>query len=147
MADLGSNIQLVLDNWQQLWAGLQVTLTLSALVIVSGTLVGIIVGLILLYAPLPFRLVARLYVDIIRGLPGLVTVFIIYYGLPAAGINVVSFVAAAIALTAFAGAQCAEIMRGGIGSIARTQVEAGMALGLTFRQRLAYVILPRPCRG
>ncbi len=141
--DLGGNIRLVLDNWEQLWEGLKVTLTLSAIVIVIGTVVGIIAGLILLYAPFVPRLLVRVYVDVIRGLPGLVTVFIIYYGLPAAGFNVDPFVAATIALSAFAGAQGAEVLRGGITSIPKTQVEAGMAIGLTFWPRLTYVILPQ----
>ena len=141
-SDLESNIRLILDSWPQLWEGTKTTLQMSGLVIVAGTLVGLLVGLILLYGPLPLRLLARVYVDVIRGLPGLVTVFIIYYGIPAAGVNVVPFLAAAIALTAFAGAQIAEIVRGGVSSIAKTQVEAGIALGLTFRQRLIYVLLP-----
>ena len=141
-SDLESNLRLILDSRDQLWAGTQTTLEMSGIVILSGTLVGLLIGLILLYAPPPLRLPARLYVDVIRGLPGLVTVFIIYYGLPAVGINVASFLAAAIALTAFAGAQNAEIVRGGISSIAKTQVDAGKALGLTFRQRLRYVLLP-----
>jgi len=142
-AGLGSNIRLVLDSWEQLWEGTKVTLALSGVVIVSGAILGFIVGLLLLYAPFAPRLVARVYVDVIRGLPGLVTVFIIYYGLPAAGVNVEPFLAGAIALTAFAGAQNAEILRGGVSSIAKTQVEAGLALGLTFRQRLLYVIIPQ----
>jgi len=126
--DLGSNIKLVLDNWEQLWEGLKVTLALSAIVIVIGTVVGIIAGLILLYAPGLPRLLVRVYVDVIRGLPGLVTLFIIYYGLPSAGFNVDPFVAATIALSVFVGAQGAEIIRGGIASIPKTQVEAAMAL-------------------
>ncbi len=141
--DLGSNIKLVIDNWPQLYEGLKVTLALSAVVVAGGLLLGIFAGLILLYGPLAPRLLVRIYVDIIRGLPALVVLFIIFYGLPAAGINVIPFVAGAIALSAFAAAQNAEILRGGISSIPKTQVEAGMAIGLTFWQRTRYVIFPQ----
>jgi polar amino acid transport system permease protein len=140
---LSSDINLVVQSWPQLVAGLQVTVALSAIVIVAGTILGLLVGLNLLYGPRLFRRGMRLYIDVIRGLPALVTLFIIFYGLPAAGINVAPFVAGAIALSAFAAAQIAEILRGGITSIPRTQVEAGMAIGLTFWQRLRYVVFPQ----
>jgi His/Glu/Gln/Arg/opine family amino acid ABC transporter permease subunit len=140
---LSSDINLVIQSWPQLFEGLKVTVALSAIVIMAGTILGIIAGLILLYGPLVVRLCIRAYIDVIRGLPALVTLFIIFYGLPAAGINVAPFVAGAIALSAFSAAQIAEIMRGGIASIPRTQVEAGMAIGLTFRQRLRYVVFPQ----
>ncbi len=84
--------------------------------------------------------------DIVRGIPILVLIFFIYYGLPLAGLNLQPFAAAVVALTVFKTAQVIENVRGAIGSIPRGQMEAAKAIGLTFPQRLAYVIAPQAMR-
>ncbi len=139
-------MQVVLDNFHLMLAGLFVTIQLSLQVILLGTLVGIVGGVLLLYGPGLVRGLVRVYVDIIRGLPLLVTIFIIFYGIPAIGIPMPKFTAAVLALTFFAGAHMTEIVRGAIGSIPRGQTEAGMSIGLTFLQRLRYVIFPQAIR-
>ena len=73
-------------------------------------------------------------------------IFFVYYGLPAVGLHLQSFSAAVLALTLFKTAQVVEYLRGAVGSIPQGQTEAAMAIGLTFRQRLPYVIFPQALR-
>jgi len=123
--------------------GLLITLEISVLVLLIGTLIGIGGGLSLLYGRLPLRWLVRIYVDTIRGIPLLVLIFAIFYGLPLLVTNVSAFTAAVIALSVFCGAHVSEVFRGGVDSIPKGQTEAAKAIGLTFRQRLRYVILPQ----
>ena len=88
----------------------------------------------------------RGFSDFIRGIPILVLIFFVYYGLPVAGLNLQPFTAAVLALTLFKTAQVIEYVRGAIGSIPRGQMDAAKAIGLTFPQRLAYVIAPQAIR-
>lgn len=123
--------------------GLLITLEVSVLVLLIGTVIGIGGGLSLLYGGLPLRWLARIYVDTIRGIPLLVLIFAIFYGLPLLGPKVSAITAAVIALSVFCGAHVSEVIRGGINSIPKGQTDGAKAIGLTFRQRLRYVIFPQ----
>ncbi|TIX91769.1 MAG: ABC transporter permease subunit, partial [Mesorhizobium sp.] len=94
----------------------------------------------------PLRWAVRIFSDTIRGIPILVLMFFVYYGMPAVGLHLQSFWAAVLALTLFKTAQVVEYVRGAVGSIPKGQSEAAMAIGLTFRQRLTYVIFPQAFR-
>jgi polar amino acid transport system permease protein len=129
-----------------LWNGLFVTIEVSVLVILLSLVAGLLLGVIVTYGPLPARLVIRLFSDVIRGIPILVLIFAVYYGLPVTGLNLNNFTSAVIALALFSTAQIIEIARGALQSIHHGQTEAGKAIGLTFAQRLAYVIFPQALR-
>ena len=107
---------------------------------------GILCGIGLVYGPLWVRLPIRVYSDILRGTPLLVLIFLIIYGLPIIGVDFGNYGSAVIALAAFKTAHVAEIARGAIQSIHYGQTDAGKAIGLTFPQRLRYVILPQAVR-
>ena len=92
-----------------LWRGLFVTIEVSVLVIVISLAGGLILGVAVTYGPLPARIAIRLFSDIIRGIPILVLIFAVYYGLPVVGLNLNNFVSAIIALAMFATAQIIEI--------------------------------------
>lgn len=130
----------------QLLRGLRTSLEISAIVLVVGSIGGFIVGVLLLHGGLVFRLAARVYVDTVRGVPVLVLIFACYFGLPAIGLKLSAWQAGITALSAFAAAHIAEIVRGGIDSIPRAQTDAAKAVGLTFWQRLRLVILPQAIR-
>lgn len=134
---------LLIRNWHLVWKGLVITLECSALIVVCATVIGVIGGLLLLYGPLPLRILVRIYVDTIRGIPLLVSIFAIFYGLPALGSSIDAFWSAILALSVFGGAHVSEVVRGGVNSIPIGQTEAGMAIGLTFYKRLLYVIFPQ----
>jgi len=130
----------------QLLRGLRASLEISAIVLVAGSVGGFVVGLLLLYGGLILRLAARAYVDTVRGIPVLVLIFVCYFGLPALGLKLSAWEAGVTALSAFAAAHIAEIVRGGIDSIPRAQTDAAKAVGLNFWQRLRLVILPQATR-
>jgi polar amino acid transport system permease protein len=123
--------------------GLIVTLEVSLLTLLLGSLIGFAGGLVLLYGAPWLRWPARAYVDFVRGLPQLVLIFAIFYGLPTVGAQVSAFAAGVLALAFFCGAHVSEIVRGAIGSIPAGQNDAAKAIGLTFRQRLGFILLPQ----
>jgi polar amino acid transport system permease protein len=136
-------MQTVADNLDLLALGLGNTLQLSAVIIAIGTAIGLFGGLGLLYGPMPLRALLRGYVDIIRGTPLLVLIFLIFYGLPALNIEVSGWQAAIASFSLFAGGHISEIIRGAVASVPRGQTDAAKALGLTFWPRTAWVILPQ----
>lgn len=129
-----------------LWQGLLVTLEVSVLVVTISLLIGVVMGVGIVYGPRLLYWPIRLYSDLIRGIPVLVLIFFVYYGLPALGLNLDAFWAAVAALAAFKTAHVIEIARGAIQSIHYGQTDAAKAIGLTFWQRLHYVIFPQAVR-
>lgn len=136
-------METVQASWPLIMTGLKVTLQVSGLVLLIGTIIGVIGGVSLLYGPPLLRWLVRIYVDIIRGIPLLVLLFAAFYGLAALGMQTSALMSGVIALSAFCGAHISEVIRGGIGSIPKGQTDAGKAIGLTFFQRLRYVIFPQ----
>ncbi|MDQ0467863.1 amino acid ABC transporter permease [Labrys wisconsinensis] len=135
--------------WIARWAilsGLGVTVSISALAIVLGTLLGVAVGLALTYGARPLRWLVRLYVDFLRGTPVLVLILAAFYILSFVGIQLSAFQAGVFALTLFCSSHVGEIIRGALQAIPRGQGEAAKAIGLTFPQTLAYVLLPQALR-
>jgi polar amino acid transport system permease protein len=126
--------------------GLGVTLLTSALSIAAATLFGLLLGVILTFGWAPLRWLARLYVDVLRGIPLLVLILFTYYGLALFGLNIAAFWAGVVALAGFATAHVAENFRGAVTSIPVSQMEAAKAIGLPFTGRLRYVILPQAVR-
>jgi polar amino acid transport system permease protein len=128
--------------------GLPATLLVSAIAVVASTLIGVTLGTLLTIRFRPSRALIRAYVEILRGLPILVTVFIVYFGLPSISetLEFGPLTATAIALTLWGSAQVAEATRGAVGSIPREQHEAAAALGFGWIGRHEYVILPQAYR-
>src|SRR5258706_4925604 len=122
--------------------GLLVTLEVSGLVVALGLGCGIVLGAGVTYGAWFIAWPIRLFSDIIRGIPILVLIFFIYYGLPAVHVNLGSFPAAVLALAVFFPAQVIEIVRGALQSIHHGQMEARKAIGLTLAPPIAYVIPP-----
>lgn len=129
-----------------LWQGLLVTLQISAIVVAVALVMGVLLGIGLTYGPRIIALPIRLYSDVLRGLPLIVLIFFIYYGLPAIGVKFAGFWAALVALCAFETAHVAEVARGALQSIHPGQMEAGKAAGLNFQQRMLYVVFPQAIR-
>ena len=139
-------MEVMLQALPFLGKGLAITLQVSALVVLISLLAGVALGVALVYGPAPLRWLVRGYSDVIRGIPILVLIFAIYYGLPALHLNLSSLVAAVTALSMFTTAQVVETTRGALQSIHHGQMEAGKAIGLTFPQRLRWVIFPQALR-
>lgn len=128
--------------------GLANTLKVSAIALVGSSLIGIALGTALTIRFLPTRAVIRLYIEVWRGLPILVTIFIIFFALPAVStqLRFDPLTAAAIGLILWGSAQVAETTRGAVESIPREQHEAAAALGFGWVGRHAFVILPQALR-
>ncbi len=135
--------------WNNLGAFLQgaaVTLRISAVAVSFGLVIGSIFGLFRLSSNVILKGVAGVYVEVIRGTPLLVQLLYIYYGLPQVGIVLPPFTAAAIALSINSGAYVAEIVRAGIQSIDKGQMEAARSLGMTYLSAMRYIVMPQAFR-
>lgn len=135
--------------WNARWLLLDsflTTLLLSTIAVVVGTLVGATVAVLRTLNVGVLNIVLRAYVELFRGTPLLMQLFFVYFGLPMLGINVDKFWAAFSAISLYTGAYVAEVFRAGVEAVPRGQVEASTALGLTFVQRLTYVIGPQALR-
>jgi polar amino acid transport system permease protein len=128
--------------------GLVGTLKIAAIALAGSTIVGITLGTLLTIKFLPSRALIRLYIEVWRGLPILVTIFIIYFLLPAVNpkLEFDALTAAAIGLILWGSAQVAEATRGAVQSIPREQHEAASALGFRWVGRHAFVIMPQALR-
>lgn len=143
---MGELIDAIVYALPYLMGGLGTTLQVSLIVVALSLVIGVVMGVGLIYGPLPLRWLIRLATDCVRGIPILVLIFAVYYGLPPLGLNLSSFWAAVMALTLFKTAQVIEYVRGAVSSIPRGQMEAAKAIGLIFPQRLRYVIFPQAMR-
>jgi polar amino acid transport system permease protein len=139
-------MELAINSLPFLWQGLLITLEVSFLVVVFSLAIGVVLGVGVTYGPAGVYWPIRLYSDFMRGIPILVLLFFVYYGFPAIGINLNNFWAAVVAMSAFKVAHVIEIIRGAIQSINVGQTDAGKSIGLTFVQRLLYVIFPQAVR-
>ncbi len=119
------------------------TLWLSALSLIGAILVGIIACSMRLSQSRAISRTAGIYIESIRSTPLLVQLYFFYFGLPSLGIMLPEWVTGVIALTLNSGAYYAEIIRAGIQAIAYGQIEAGIASGLNYFQRMRYIILPQ----
>ncbi|BAE73810.1 L-cystine transport system permease protein TcyB [Sodalis glossinidius str. 'morsitans'] len=137
-------LQLMYDSfWRLFTAGLMFTLPLALLSFVGGLVLGFLVALVRLYGPQPLKGIADFYVWVIRGTPLLVQLFLIFYGLPSAGVTLDAFPAALIGFTLSVGAYGSEIIRGAIVSVPKAQWEAAWAIGMNSTQAMRRVILPQ----
>lgn len=129
-----------------LWKGAQLTLWLTLLALVIGIPSGLIVALLRVsHLPL-LRQVAMVYVEIVRGTPLLMQIYVIYFVLPALGMSLPPLAAGVAALSLNSAAYIAEIFRAGIESIEVGQMEAARSLGMTYAAAMRWVILPQTLR-
>ena len=128
--------------------GLRGTLELAAISLVGALVIGVVLGTLLTIHFKPVTWTIRLYIEVWRGLPILVTIFIIFFALPAVSqaLEFSPLTAAGIGLILWGSAQVAEATRGAVGSIPREQHEAAAALGFGWVGRHVFVILPQALR-
>ncbi len=131
----------VLAQKDAIFDGLMMTLQLSAITIGLGFILGIAVAVSLVYGSAWLRSFGRAYVEVIRNTPLIVQLFLVYFGLPGVGIEFDVMTASVLALTINLGAYTAEIVRAGIESIPKSQIEAGISLGLNKPQIFRHVVL------
>lgn len=119
------------------------TLEVSLLALVIGLVLGVIICIAKIGNIKLFSYLATIYVEIIRNTPILVQIMIIYFALPEIGISFSPFMSAIIALSINSAAYVSEILRAGINSIDKGQMEAGRSLGLSYAQTMKLIIMPQ----
>jgi len=137
------------DLWTARFAlleGVGMTLVISVLSIILGTILGIGVALSLVYGGRIQRFVVRVFLECVRGIPVFVLILACYYLLSQAGIQLTPFQAGVVALTVFCSSHVGENLRGALLALPRGQTEAAKAIGLTFRQTFVYILAPQALR-
>jgi polar amino acid transport system permease protein len=131
----------VFAAWEFMLDGLVLTLELSVIAMVSGLIIGLAGAAGRVYGPSWLRTTIAVYVEVIRNTPLIVQLFLIFFGLPSAGVKFDANTAAMVALSINLGAYSIEIIRAGLQAIPRSQIEAGQSLGLSGPQIFRYVII------
>ncbi|HHW06420.1 MAG TPA: amino acid ABC transporter permease [Clostridia bacterium] len=142
-----------MDSLQFIWSvlpvllkGMVMTIQLAVLAILFGTIIGLLIALMKIDHRPWLNKIGGLYTWFFRGIPLLVQLIFLYYGLPAIGIVLTPYAAAVIGLSLCGGAYIAEIIRAGIQSIEKGQMEAALSLGMTYGQAMRRVIIPQTYR-
>lgn len=138
---------LLTSTFPILMAGLKMTVILTVISIAIALVLGVVFGLFRVSRAIWLRAIGTTYVDIFRGTPLLVQAFFIYFGIPAAlGFQMSALTAGIITLSLNAGAYMTEIVRGGIQSVDKGQMEAARSLGIGYLPTMRKVILPQAIR-
>ena len=138
------DFSLIWNSLPLLLAGAGVTIEITAIAVGLGFIFGLITSVCRLSGVKTLQVIAVCYVNIIRGTPMLVQIFLIYFALPMViGERINPFVAAVAACSINSGAYVSEIFRAGIQSVDKGQMEAGRSLGLSWMQTMRYVIMPQ----
>lgn len=127
--------------------GLKISLLIAAVSIGVGYPCGLLLSFLVVSKNWAFKAVGLAIVEIGRGAPALVILYLVYYGLPKAGISFDSLTAACIALSWNAAAYSSEMFRAGVQSVPRGQIEAADALGLSRGSTFARVVIPQGMRS
>lgn len=131
----------VFQAWPLLLEGTWITLQLSFLAMLFGLMVAIFCAWGKTSGPAPLRWLINAYIELIRNTPFLVQLFFFYFALPAAGVRWSAHTAALVAMVVNLGAYATEIVRAGIQSIPKEQIEAGLALNLSRIEIFRFVVL------
>jgi His/Glu/Gln/Arg/opine family amino acid ABC transporter permease subunit len=136
------------SNFSYMMQGLRITWELAILSFGVGLLVGIIIAVARDSDIALLRWAAKAYVELLRNVPQLMVIFWVYFLLPAVtGHSINEYLAAVVALTACISAYLAEVVRAGINSVPRTQMEAAYSTGCTYLQAMRLIVLPQALRN
>ncbi|HDD0242144.1 TPA: ABC transporter permease subunit [Staphylococcus aureus] len=128
--------------------GIKITILISLISVALGSILGTFVALMKLSKIKIISWIASIYIEILRGTPMLVQVFIVFFGITAAlGLDISALVCGTIALVINSSAYIAEIIRAGINAVDKGQMEAARSLGLNYRQTMKSVIMPQAIKN
>lgn len=128
--------------------GIKITILISLIGVALGSILGAFVALMKLSKIKIISWIAYIYIEILRGTPMLVQVFIVFFGITAAlGLDISALVCGTIALVINSSAYIAEIIRAGINAVDKGQMEAARSLGLNYRQTMKSVIMPQAIKN
>lgn len=133
----------VLDNWQMFAEGALVTLRVTATAFVGGLILATIVAALSFTPLLAVRMAVSVYLAVLRGIPFIILLFIVHFGMPFAGVRLPALLTGSIALTLFASAYYAEVIRAAALSLPRGQWDSARAIGMSPLQAVRHVIAPQ----
>jgi polar amino acid transport system permease protein len=134
----------LLDSWRFLASGLGLTILLSIAAVITSFVLGLAVALGRLYGPAWLRAILVFYIDSMRAIPVFVVLVWIYFAVPIiSGHTFAPFWAALTGITIHVAAYVAEIIRAGLTSIRKGQIQAGLAIGMSTPQILRHILLPQ----
>lgn len=136
----------VLSDLWLILEGAKWTVYVSLVAFFCGGIGGLMIAVLRVYPSRALSLPAQTYIEVFRGTPLLMQLFIVYYGLPIVGFSPSAWTSIVVAFTLHASAFLGEIWRGAIQAVPKGQSEAGAALGLSGTDRLRYIILPQALR-
>lgn len=144
MLDLGLNVIFKGKNAVRLLGGMGVALRISLIAVIISIPLGILVGILMTFKNPILKAVLRVYLEIIRIMPQLVLLFIVFFGSTRViGVDISGDLAAVIVFSLWGIAEMGDLVRGAIISIPKHQYESGEALGLSKRQIFVYIIIPQ----
>jgi His/Glu/Gln/Arg/opine family amino acid ABC transporter permease subunit len=146
MLDVGSFLSEIGSARGALSAGIGMTVLLAAGGLSIGLMLGALLAVFGVYGPPPMQAAVAGYVFVLRGVPLLVTLLFVFFGLGRVWRSLPAEIAAVVAMGLFSGAYIAEIFRGALQSITRAQIDAARAIGLPFLDRFCHVVLPLALR-
>ncbi|NDV20262.1 ABC transporter permease subunit [Pseudodesulfovibrio sp. JC047] len=136
----------LMNSLPMFYKGMGMTVAVSALSLIGGTIIGVITGILRSNENTLMARILSIYVDVMRGTPFLVQLFIIFFILPEFGIQMEAFTAAVVSLTIYAGSYICEIVSASIQAVPSGQEEACRSLGHTRSQAMILVVLPQALR-
>lgn len=119
------------------------TLNLAFWGILLSLLIGLACSLLIYFRVRVFSQIAKIYIELSRNTPLLIQLFFLFYGLPKIGVMISAQACAVIGLSFLGGSYMAESFRSGFEAVGKTQLEAGLSIGLTRMQLTRYIILPQ----
>lgn len=143
---LGLDWAFMLEILPRLLEATLVTIEISFLAVIFGTLAGVVFGSLRVIGPRPVQRIIQAVVDFIRGVPQLIIILIVFYVLPNFGIVFDEFWTGVIALTIIAAGYVVEIVRAAVESVDRGQMEAALSIGMPPRMAFVQIILPQAAR-
>ncbi len=139
-------VKVFINGFPLLLSGLKFTVELACISIVIGLLIGLFIAIQRVYGGKLSYILSTAYVEIIRGTPLLVQLFILYFSLPQIGIHLSPLMASIISFSLNSGAYQAEYIRGALQAVERGQMKAALSLGMTKWQAIRTVIMPQALR-
>ena len=139
----GFDFGLIVEYLPDFWRGAKATIFYSLTSLALAVAIGLVVALCRMSHIAALRILARIYIDTIRGTPALIQIFFVYFGMPAFGVNLSAPTAAVIALGINSGGYLAEIFRAGIMGVDQGQTEAGRSLGMSHGKTMWRITFPQ----
>lgn len=147
MADLGIDVLFKGKNMVRMLGGLWIALKISLISVIISIPLGILLGIVMTFKNPVTRIITRIYLEIVRIMPQLVLLFIVFFGTTRIfGWNLSAELSSIIVFSFWGTAEMGDLVRGALISIPRHQYESGAALGLTKRQIYFYIIIPQTLR-